>query len=57
VKVTVAGRPWVFHRRDFITEEEESQVERQLVEPELNPKMKAKPAGVALVEEADDLPF
>lgn len=59
VKVTVPGRPWVLHRRDFITEEEDSEVEPMLTEPkDLNPKMKkhAEPA-TANVGGDDDLPF
>ncbi len=57
VKVTVPGRPWVFRRRDFITEEEEASVERQLVPADVNPRMAAKATGVAQLETADDLPF
>lgn len=61
VRVNSPGRPWALHRRAFISEAEESEVEHMLVPPtDLNPKMQGKQApnlAPAIVGADDDLPF
>ena len=58
VKVKVPDRPYVFKREDFITEEEEREVRRELVAPELTTKKNGHAAAVTAGAGADDdLPF
>jgi hypothetical protein len=59
VKVRVSKRPFVFHRVDFISEEEEKAVRRELVEPETSHKKKGQPqmANADGSTDAEDLPF
>lgn len=60
VKVKVPGRPWVLHRRAFISEAEESEVLHMSAPPtDLNPKMKERELSAATADVGDDkdLPF
>ena len=57
VKIRVSNRPFVFHRRDFISEQEELEVMRELQAPEQLEKAGQEKLAMATASDDDDLPF